>query len=236
MKTRKRTFIKTVLLSLVRYERWKRNPKNIERIILQEQWKHGLWFTWSIALLFLVSSCAPAKKIEKSSLKVDVKTETQVTKTAEEKTDLTTSVNTEKKADESIKKTVSADENEQTTIHTINYDPKSEVVPGTDRPKVISETIQQTTKGKKAVESTETLYSSNEVTQLFSTYFKTYNSKVDSFAKANTSLKSEISTKTTQASNWWKWFLGGIGIAALLWLIIYFRLWHFLSFTWLIKK
>jgi hypothetical protein len=33
---RKRTLIKTFFLLLVRYERWKMNPKNMEKVILME--------------------------------------------------------------------------------------------------------------------------------------------------------------------------------------------------------
>jgi len=170
-------------------------------------------------LIILLASCAPAKKVTKIDVTQKLQTNTEVTKTSAEKTDLTANVNTEKKVEESIKKTVSADENELTTIHTINYDPKSEVVPGTDRPKVISETIQNTTKGKKAAESTETLYSANEVTALFSHYLKSYDSKIDSLNKVNTSLKSEVTEKTTQASHWWKWFLAGILLSVIGWVV-----------------
>ena len=42
MKTRKRTLIKTILLSMVRYERWKMNPKNVEKVILMEMYNHNL--------------------------------------------------------------------------------------------------------------------------------------------------------------------------------------------------
>ncbi|HEY5593154.1 MAG TPA: hypothetical protein VIK55_19325 [Paludibacter sp.] len=42
MKTRKRTFIKTVFLMLVRNERWYADPRNIEKIILMEQMTHKI--------------------------------------------------------------------------------------------------------------------------------------------------------------------------------------------------
>ena len=223
---RKRTLVKTIFLSLIRFERWKMNPKNIDKMIYLEQYTHIIGYTWIVVLMLTVSSCSPVKKIEKSNLKVDVKTETQVTKTTEEKKDLTTSVNNEKKTDESTKKTASVDENEteETTIHTVNYDPQTK--------SIASETTTKTVKGKakKAVESTEILYSANEVTSLFSHYLKSYDSKIDSLNKVNTSLKSEISVTTEQAGNWWKWFLAGIGMAALSWLIIQFKLFRFLSF------
>lgn len=38
MKTRKRTFIKTFFLSLVRYEKWKMDPRNVEIVARMEMY------------------------------------------------------------------------------------------------------------------------------------------------------------------------------------------------------
>jgi hypothetical protein len=42
MKTRKRTLLKTFLLMLIRYDRWRMNPKNIDMVIYMEQMKHKI--------------------------------------------------------------------------------------------------------------------------------------------------------------------------------------------------
>jgi len=39
MKTRKRTWLKTFLLMLIRYDRWRMNPKNIDLVVYLEQMK-----------------------------------------------------------------------------------------------------------------------------------------------------------------------------------------------------
>ena len=214
MKIKKRTFFRNVLEFAIRNERWYRDPKNYDKVMAYFQMRKSFWVTWSLALLLIVSSCVPVKKVEKSNLKADVKTETQVTKNTETKESGSAVAKTETTSDLQQKKNTSVEENEteETTIHTILYDTKSKVDSLTNRPVVASETTQKTTKGKtkKAVESTETLYSSNEVTALFSEYMKSYTSKIDSLTTENSSLKSEVSTKTEQANNWWKWFLAGV--------------------------
>jgi len=187
-------------------------------------------------LVILLVGCAPAKKIVKTNVTQKLQTNTEVTKVSDEKTNLTTSVNSEKKSTESVKSTASVDENEteETTIHTIVYDPKLYTDSTPNRPLKVSETLQTTVKGKgkKAVESTETLYSAKEVTNLFATYLKSYDLKIDSLSKVNALLKSEVSTKTEQASNWWKWFLAGICICVLFQLAWKFTPAGKLTFIW----
>ena len=184
----------------------------------------------AILVLFIFVACAGTKKVTQSKESIQVKTNTEVSKVSEEKADLTTFVNTEKKADESVKKNITSaeNENEETVIHTVLYDPKSKVM--------VSETTQKTTKGKnkKAVESTETLYSATEVTALFSKYLHSYTNKIDSLSKVNVSLESELTTKTTPVNNWWKWLLIGIIIPIVIWFIIKMN-WHTKAFVWLLN-
>ena len=187
------------------------------------------------ALIFLIG-CAGVKKTTVSELKSDVKTETEVKKNTEVKETGSAATKTEKNADVQQKKNTSIAENdiEETTIHTILYDPKSKVDSLTNRQMIVSETIQKSvkSKNKKEVVSTETLYSANEVTELFSQYFKSYNSKTDSLQKENISLKSEVTTKTEQVNNWWKWLLVGIFIPVIVYYIIRFKWYNILSFIW----
>lgn len=232
---RKRTLLKTVFLSLMRYERWKMSPKNIDKLIYMEQMRHGVGFTWIVALLFVMVSCSPAKKVMKSDVTQKQQTNTEVVKSTEENKELTIFVNTEKKAEESAKKNTTVEENytEASKTHTINYDPNTPVDPKTNRRQVASETYQETGKGnqKKTNESEETLYSSDEVTALFSKYFYSYNNQIDSLKSENNSLKSEVTELKKQIGwSWYIWLLIGSGLTVLIYFIIRFSWWRKLSF------
>lgn len=175
-------------------------------------------------IILLVAGCSGSKKTIKSDVKTDVKSQTEVKKIADENAGLTTYVNAEKKTDQSVKKNTSAEstENEETTIHTINYDTKTKVDSVTKRPAVASETIQKTVKGKnaKSVESTELLYSQAEVQSLFQVYFKMSKNESDSVNNVISSLKSEIVEKTKKANNWWKWLLVGVCVPVIGWIVL----------------
>ena len=238
MKTRKRTFFKTVFLSIARYERWKQNPKNIEKMILEEQYRHGLWFTWSVMFVFLIASCAPVKKIEKSDVtqKQQTQTEVKTNDKVEEKAKTEQKINL--KVDSSaVKKLVNAETKAtEEFTKTVNYDTSKQPDKIGKLP-ISSETthITRSVSNNNSTQSQETYYSQAEVQQLFSTYSKMEVSERDSLSRTITSLKSKVSETTEQANNWWKWFLSGIGIATLAWLIIQFKLYRFLSF-YSIKK
>lgn len=174
-------------------------------------------------ILLLIAGCSGTKKTTKSDIRADVISQTEVKKTAAENESLTTSVTADKKTEASVKKNTSVDstESEETTIHTINYDPKSKVDSVTRKPAISQEIIQKTVKGKnaKAVESTELLYSQAEVQSLFQVYFKMSKSESDSVNKVISSLKSEIVEKTKKANNWWKWLLVGVCVPVVGWVV-----------------
>lgn len=184
--------------------------------------------------MLMIIGCSPTKKVSKQDVTQKQQSNTELQKTDNQKSDLTTSVNTEKKAEATVKKNTSSAENEteETTTHTILYDTKSKVDSVTNRPPVASETIQKTTKGKnkKDVETTETLYSANEVTLLFSNYLYSYTSKIDSLNKVITDMKSEVTSKEIPKPNGWKWLLASMAISLLVWLIYHYKLWKFVSF------
>ena len=187
------------------------------------------------AILILLCSCSSVKKT-KTELKEDIKTNIEVKKTADENAGLTSTVNSEKKAEESIKKNTSAEsaEVEETTIHTINYDSNSKVDSVTMRPAVSQEIIQRTVKGKnaKAIESTELLYSQTEVQSLFNVYFKISQQKSDSVNNIISSLKSEVAAKTKKAASWWKWLLVGMCVPVIGWAVWKLTPSGNLSFIW----
>ncbi|MEI6752337.1 MAG: hypothetical protein WCK78_04140 [Paludibacter sp.] len=65
MKTRKRTLVKSIFLSVIRYERWKSNPKNIDKMIYMEQYKHMIGFVCMICFVFFAVGCKPVQQITK---------------------------------------------------------------------------------------------------------------------------------------------------------------------------
>lgn len=189
-----------------------------------------------LLIILLVAGCSGVKKTTKTDTRADVISQTEVKKTADENASLTTSVNTEKKTEASVKKNTSAEENEseETTIHTINYDSKTPIDSVTRKPVISQEIIQKTVKGKnaKSVESTELLYSQAEVQSLFQVYFKMSKNESDSVNKVISSLKSEIVEKTKKANNWWKWLLVGVCVPVIGWIVLKFTPAGKLSFIW----
>lgn len=189
-----------------------------------------------LLIIFLVAGCSGVKKTTKTDTRADVISQTEVKKTADENASLTTSVNTEKKTEASVKKNTSAEENEseETTIHTINYDSKTPIDSVTRKPVISQEIIQKTVKGKnaKSVESTELLYSQAEVQSLFQVYFKMSKNESDSVNKVISSLKSEVKEQTKKAKNWWKWLLVGVCVPVIGWIVLKFTPAGKLSFIW----
>lgn len=191
-----------------------------------------------VILILCLSGCSGVKKTTKSELKADVKTNIEVKKTTDENQSLTTSVNSDKKTEATIKKNTSAEENEteETTIHTINYDSKTPIDSVTRKPAISQEIIQKTLKGKnaKAVESTELLYSQAEVQSLFSVYFKISKNESDSVNKVISTLKSEVREQTKKASNWWVWLIVGISLPVIGWIAVKSG-WPAKVFVWVLK-
>ena len=194
--------------------------------------------TLLLFLILLIAGCSGVKKTTKSDVKSDVKTNTEVKKTAAENESLTSTVTTDKKTKATIKKNTSAEENEseETTIHTINYDSKTPVDSVTRKPVISQEIIQKTVKGKnaKAVESTEMLYSQAEVQSLFSVYFKMSQQKTDSFNNVISSLKSEVKEKTKISNYGWVWLIVGISLPVIGWIAVKSG-WPAKVFVWVLK-
>ena len=191
-----------------------------------------------LLIIILLAGCSGVKKTTKTDVKADVISQTEVKKTAAENESLTTTVTADKKTEATVKKNTSAEENEseETTIHTINYDPKSKVDSVTRRPAISQEIIQKTVKGKnaKAVESTELLYSQAEVQSLFSVYFKMSQQKTDSFNNVISSLKSEVKEKTKISNYGWVWLIVGISLPVIGWIAVKSG-WPAKVFVWVLK-
>ncbi len=191
-----------------------------------------------LLIIILLAGCSGVKKTTKTDVKADVISQTEVKKTAAENESLTTSDNSDKKTEATVKKNTSAEENEteETVIYTINYDSKSKVDSVTRKPAISQEIIQKTVKGKnaKAVESTELLYSQAEVQSLFQVYFKMSKSESDSVNKVISMLRTEVKEQTKKANYWWVWLLAGMCVPVVGWIALKSG-WPAKVFVWVLK-
>ena len=159
-------------------------------------------------LLIFICSCSGTKKLEKTNLSSNLKTDTEVSKKLDEKQ--TGSVN-----DQSVKtldKKTDLSENKQkvTETKTTKFDGSKPIVPGTGKPPVIEETVKtETESNQKDIKIQESL---TDKLNLQISYTRELQVKIDSLMKVNASLISKTELKETVVSNWWKWFIGGIGI------------------------
>lgn len=226
---KKNTLWRNFLACMVRYERFRSNPKNIDLIIHETQRYWQLGFVM-VAILLMVS-CASTTKIEKSKLDSSIASNTNVTK----KTDETQAGSITDKSEKAQDKKTESSENTAKVKETkiTDYDPSKPIVPGTGKPPVVKETV--TTEKEETQKSDKTEESLRQKLNLQVDYNKKLKQTVDSQSNVITKLKAKTETKVTTVSNWWKWLLTGMGIGALIiGLIMHFR-WYewFLNF---IKK
>jgi len=179
-------------------------------------------------LLVFICSCSGTKKLEKSNVSSTVKTDTEVSKKLDEKQTGSVSDQSLKTSD---KKTDSSEKKNKTIeTQTTDYDPTKPIVPGTNKPPVIKETIRIVKESnEKDIQIQEGL---TEKLNLQISYTRGLQLKVDSLQKVNSSLQSKSESKQVPVSNWWKWILVGICIPVSIWFIIRFKWYNFLSFLW----
>jgi hypothetical protein len=159
-------------------------------------------------LLIFICSCSGTKKLEKSNLSSNLKSDTEVSKKVDEKQTgsiYDQSVTTlDKKTDLSEKK------NKTVETKTTDYDGSKPIVPGTGKPPVVKETIRIVKESnEKDIQIQEGL---TEKLNLQIGYTRELQLKVDSLQKVNSTLTSKTESKEIPVSNWWKWFVGGIVI------------------------
>ena len=167
-------------------------------------------------MVILFCSCSGTKKLEKSNFKSTVDSVTTVAKSSDEK-------QTGSASDQSVKvldKKTDSSEKKNKTIetHTTDYDPSKPIVPGTNKPPVIKETIRYIKESnEKDVQIQETL---TDKLNLQISYTRELQTKLDSVMRVNSTLNSKTSLSEKTVSNWWRWMLFGIGIGVIgLWLI-----------------
>jgi len=189
-----------------------------------------------LLLIILLASCAPAKKVTKTNVTQKLQTNSEVKNENSLKESGELKKNNTSVIDSTNIKVLQLFENwkKNYQANTKIYDTSKPIVPGTNRPPLASETTISNIESndKNLQENSNTKFSKSEIQQLEANFKKKYDSKLDSITKINTSLESEVTEKTTQANNWWKWFLAGICICILFQLAWKFTPLGNLSFIW----
>lgn len=83
MKIRKHTLIRNLVCVLIRNYRFRMNPKNIEQIVLMEQYRLMIGFTWVFCILLAFTSCRTTKDSTKTALKTELAAKLDVAATNE---------------------------------------------------------------------------------------------------------------------------------------------------------
>ena len=205
MKAKKRTFYRNLLAMAIRNDRWWSNPKHYDKIVSYLQYRNRIAF---ICLLILFCSCSGTKKLEKTNLSSNLKTDTEVSKKLDEKQ--TGSV-TDQSVKTSDKKTDLSEKKQKVTETKItDYDPSKPIVPGTNKPPVLKETVKTETEiNKKDLQIQETL---TDKLNLQKSYTRELQTKLDSIMKVNASLISKNESKEVPVMSWWKFIIIGIVI------------------------
>jgi len=205
MKAKKRTFYRNLLAMAIRNDRWWSNPKHYDKIVSYLQYRNRIAF---ICLLILFCSCSGTKKLEKTNLSSNLKTDTEVSKKLDEK-------QTGSLSDQSVKtsdKKTDSSENKQkvTETKTTKFDGSKPIIPGTGKPPIIEETVKtETESNQKNIKIQEGL---TEKLNLQKSYTRELQTKLDSLMKVNSSLISKTESKEIPVMSWWKLIIIGIVI------------------------
>jgi len=189
-----------------------------------------------LLLIVLLASCSPAKKVTKTDVTQKLQSNNELKNENSTKESGELKKNNTSVIDSSNIKALQLFENwkKNYQANTKVYDTNKPIVPGTNRPPLASETTISNIESndKNLQENSNTKVSKSEIQQIEANFKKKYDSKLDSITKENTSLKSEVTEKTTQANNWSMWFLAGISICILFQLAWKFTPLGKLSFIW----
>jgi len=159
-------------------------------------------------LLIFICSCSGTKKLEKSNLSSNLKTDTEVSKKLDEKQTGSVSDQSIKTADK--KTDLSENKQKVTETKTTKFDGSKPIVPGTGKPPVIEEiTKTETESNQKDIKIQETL---TDKLNLQKSYTRELQTKLDSVMKVNSSLISKTESKEVPVMSWWKFIIIGIVI------------------------
>lgn len=228
MKTKKKnTTWRNIVDAYIRVERFRMNPNNIDILRHTKAFQLGL----ILFSMFLIVSCSGTKKLEKSNVKTDVKTEVGVKKQSDENQNLQVTSGSEQVQNKTTDSSESKTTNKTTKV--TDFDTSKPADPVTGKPPVLRETV--TDENEITNKNDKTEENLNAKLNMQTNYNRQLTQKVDSQAKVISKLQSKTEVKTTPVSNWWKWLLVGIVVcASLVFLIIHFK-WY--EFIWnLIKK
>lgn len=170
-------------------------------------------------LVLILISCTGVKKSAKTNVDQKEKTNTEVSKDMEVKTDLKVTDKSEKVTDKSLEQ-IETETNELET-RIILYDTDKPIVPGTNKPPVKEEKVISNKKQSKT--DIKTADNSTAKTNITANYTASLLSEIDSLQKVNASLIAKTDTKETQVNNsWYWWLIGGMCIP-----VVGFGIWKF---------
>lgn len=187
----------------------------INSITMKKQMKYIHLF----ALLLLLVSCSSLKKIDRSNVKVEVKTETEKSRVLDEK-------KTIKVSNESDEVTVNAsannqNENVESETRTIVYDTSKPVLALTGKPPVQSETT--TTNRKVTQTSNKGSVSTFQKKNLKFDENSDLKQNEDSLSKVGQNITQTTEKKEVPKNNWFRWIVIGACLPFLIWGVIKFK-------------
>lgn len=173
-----------------------------------------------IALLavFIFFACATTKKVEETSTKAEVKTETEVTKKVDEQQQLDVKDKTETATDKTIEQNMGLSEELESRL--ITYDTSKPVDPLTGRSPVKSELIQSKRK------QTQQVTTENVVTSQKNNITTAYKASLKSKVASQQKIVSKIVDKTSKVEKtvpWWMYPVGILIFIGLIWVLFWFK-------------
>lgn len=181
-------------------------------------------------LALLLVGCSGTKRNTKLNINNKMAINTNVSKKEETNTEISL---TDKSGRQSSKSADSSeDKNKVTEIIVTVFDTDKAIDPGTGKPPVKSET--KTTQRTEARTNNKTVESTSQQNDIKADYKQLLKQALDSAMVANSNLIDKSQSKETATNNsWWKWFIGGIGVAVVSYTVVwavYKKPWRIVSF------
>ncbi len=191
-----------------------------------------------LLLIVFLTACSGIRNTNKSDVKSNIDTKTEVSKNTEVKESGKTVDKSTALIDSSAQKYLAQIEKltAQYEARLRTYDTSKPIDPKTGTPPIASDlTITNKTDNSKETNQGETSQTNkSQNTDIETEYKLELQQRIDSLQKVNANLKSNTENKEVPVSYWWFWVLIGILIPILVWFIVKFN-WHTKLFVWLLN-
>ena len=191
-----------------------------------------------LLLIVFLTACSGIKNTNKSDVKSNIDTKTEVSKNTEVKESGKTVDKSTALIDSSAQKYLAQIEKltAQYEARLRTYDTSKPIDPKTGTPPIASDlTITNKTDNSKETNQGETSQTNkSQNTDIETEYKLELQQRIDSLQKVNANLKSNTENKEVPVSYWWFWVLIGILIPILVCFIVKFN-WHTKLFVWLLN-